>query len=98
MSLIGPRRLLPEDQPANSAERLMVRPGITGWAQVNGGKLVLAGEKGQLDGWYTRKASIWLDLRIILRTLQIVLVGAGRSNEALIGARKAPVASPERWK
>jgi lipopolysaccharide/colanic/teichoic acid biosynthesis glycosyltransferase len=97
MSLIGPRPLLPEDQPANSAERLMVRPGITGWAQVNGGKLVTVEEKEQLDGWYIRNASIWLDLRIVFRTLQIVLVGAGRSNEAVVGARKAPTASPQRW-
>ena len=40
MSLIGPRPLLPKDQPANPTVRLMVRPGITGWAQVNGGKLL----------------------------------------------------------
>src|SRR5262249_58330541 len=39
MSLIGPRPLLPHDQPSNAIARLMVRPGITGWAQVNGGKL-----------------------------------------------------------
>jgi lipopolysaccharide/colanic/teichoic acid biosynthesis glycosyltransferase len=88
MSLIGPRPLLPEDQPANSAERLMVRPGITGWAQVNGGKLVTVEEKEKFDGWYIRNASLWLDLRIVFRTLQIVLVGAGRSNEAAVGARK----------
>jgi lipopolysaccharide/colanic/teichoic acid biosynthesis glycosyltransferase len=95
MSLIGPRPLLPEDQPENSAERLMVRPGITGWAQVNGGKLVTVDDKNQLDGWYIRNASIWLDLRIVLRTMRIVLVGAGRSNEAVVGARKVPVASPQ---
>jgi lipopolysaccharide/colanic/teichoic acid biosynthesis glycosyltransferase len=95
MSLIGPRPLLPEDQPNDSAERLLVRPGITGWAQVNGGKLVTVDDKKQLDGWYIRNASMWLDLRIVLRTLRIVLVGAGRSNEAVVGARKAPVASPQ---
>jgi lipopolysaccharide/colanic/teichoic acid biosynthesis glycosyltransferase len=97
MSLIGPRPLLPEDQPENSAERLTVRPGITGWAQVNGGKLVMVEEKEKLDGWYVRNASIWLDLRIVFRTLRMVLVGASRSNEAVVGARKAPVASQQRW-
>jgi lipopolysaccharide/colanic/teichoic acid biosynthesis glycosyltransferase len=76
MSLIGPRPLLPEDQPANSTVRLMVRPGITGWAQVNGGKFLTADEKEGLDKWYIQNASIWLDLRIILRTLQIMFLSA----------------------
>jgi lipopolysaccharide/colanic/teichoic acid biosynthesis glycosyltransferase len=76
MSLIGPRPLLPEDQPANSAVRLMVRPGITGWAQVNGGKLLTADEKQKLDKWYIQNASISLDLRIVLRTLRIMLLSA----------------------
>jgi lipopolysaccharide/colanic/teichoic acid biosynthesis glycosyltransferase len=80
MSLIGPRPLLPEDQPANSAVRLLVRPGITGWAQVNGGKLITAEEKEKLDEWYIRNASIWLDLRIVLKTIQIVLASARRSS------------------
>jgi lipopolysaccharide/colanic/teichoic acid biosynthesis glycosyltransferase len=52
MSLIGPRPLLPKDQPADSTLRLMVRPGITGWAQINGGNLVTTEEKGALDDWY----------------------------------------------
>ena len=57
MSLVGPRPLMPEDQPANPAIRLMVRPGITGWAQVNGGKRITNEEKGDLDEWYIRNAS-----------------------------------------
>ena len=48
MSLIGPRPLLPEDQPSNISVRLSVRPGITGWAQINGGKLVTPEEKGEI--------------------------------------------------
>jgi lipopolysaccharide/colanic/teichoic acid biosynthesis glycosyltransferase len=68
MSLIGPRPLLPRDQPKNIEVRLMVRPGITGWAQVNGGALLTADEKEQLDEWYIRNASLWLDLRIIVMT------------------------------
>jgi lipopolysaccharide/colanic/teichoic acid biosynthesis glycosyltransferase len=51
MSLIGPRPLLLRDQPKNMAARLMVRPGITGWAQVNGGVLLSADEKELLDEW-----------------------------------------------
>jgi lipopolysaccharide/colanic/teichoic acid biosynthesis glycosyltransferase len=58
MSLIGPRPLLPQDQPANSTLRLMVRPGITGWAQINGGNLVTTEEKGALDDWYVHKRRV----------------------------------------
>lgn len=75
MSLIGPRPLLPQDQPADPTIRLLVRPGITGWAQVNGGKEITNGEKGDLDEWYIRNASPWLDLRILLLTCRYVLVG-----------------------
>ena len=41
----------------------MVRPGITGWAQINGGNLITKEEKGALDDWYIRHASLWLDAR-----------------------------------
>ena len=75
MSLIGPRPLLPEDQPADPTTRLMVRPGSTGWAQVNGGKQITNDEKGDLDEWYIRNASPWLDLRILLLTCRYVFVG-----------------------
>jgi lipopolysaccharide/colanic/teichoic acid biosynthesis glycosyltransferase len=73
MSLIGPRPLLPEDQPSNTSVRLAVRPGISGWAQVHGGKLVSKEEKQKFDEWYVRRASLWLDLRIALMTLAVVL-------------------------
>lgn len=73
MSLIGPRPLLPEDQPLNKTVRLSVRPGITGWAQINGGKLVSKEEKEKLDEWYVRNASLGLDLRIALKTLGVML-------------------------
>src|SRR5262249_4490163 len=52
MSLIGPRPLLPQDQPPTPTVRLMVRPGMTGWAQVNGGTLLSARAKEALDEWY----------------------------------------------
>jgi len=86
MSLIGPRPLLPRDQPPNSALRLTVRPGITGWAQVNGGTLLSPTEKGALDVWYIRNASLWLDLRIIWMTLFSLVKSDRRCEEALAQA------------
>jgi lipopolysaccharide/colanic/teichoic acid biosynthesis glycosyltransferase len=73
MSLIGPRPLLPVDQPENSTVRLLVRPGISGWAQIKGGKLVTKEEKEKLDEFYVRNASPWLDLRIVFMTLKYCL-------------------------
>jgi lipopolysaccharide/colanic/teichoic acid biosynthesis glycosyltransferase len=86
MSLIGPRPLFPHDQPKNSNLRLTVRPGITGWAQINGGNLVTTEEKGALDEWYIRHASLWLDLRIALSTLQVLITGERRSERAVTDA------------
>jgi lipopolysaccharide/colanic/teichoic acid biosynthesis glycosyltransferase len=82
MSLIGPRPLLPEDQPANTAMRLLVRPGITGWAQVSGGKLISKEEKQRLDEWYIRNAALWLDFQIAIMTLKIVLMRRRQDAEA----------------
>jgi lipopolysaccharide/colanic/teichoic acid biosynthesis glycosyltransferase len=82
MSLIGPRPLLPEDQPSNTSLRLSVRPGITGWAQINGAKLVSKDDKEKLDEWYIAHASIGLDLRIVLKTLQLMLRSRLSSQEA----------------
>jgi lipopolysaccharide/colanic/teichoic acid biosynthesis glycosyltransferase len=93
MSLIGPRPLLPRDQPANSMLRLAARPGITGWAQVNGGNLVTTDEKGALDDWYVRNASPWVDLRTIGLTFLFLFRGERRSepalSEALVEHQKA---------
>ena len=52
MSFIGPRPLLPRDLPDWVSERIAIRPGITGWAQVNGGQHLSAEEKVALDAWY----------------------------------------------
>jgi lipopolysaccharide/colanic/teichoic acid biosynthesis glycosyltransferase len=82
MSLIGPRPLLPEDQPSNTSIRLAVRPGITGWAQVNGAKLVTKEEKERLDEWYVRNASLGSDLRIVMLTLNLMLSSRMSSKEA----------------
>lgn len=87
MSLIGPRPLLPQDQPDNAALRLSVRPGISGWAQVNGGQLLSPAEKNILDEWYIRNASLWLDLRIVGKTILFMLTGEP-PREAKIGKRR----------
>jgi lipopolysaccharide/colanic/teichoic acid biosynthesis glycosyltransferase len=90
MSLVGPRPLLPHDQPSESEIRLMVRPGITGWAQVHGGKSVPMEEKKELDEWYIRNGSFWLDLRILLMTIGFILKGEPRTEEIVAVAGHAP--------
>jgi lipopolysaccharide/colanic/teichoic acid biosynthesis glycosyltransferase len=75
MSMIGPRPLLPSDQPEDVDRRLSVRPGITGWAQVNGGRLMPVTEKTALDLWYTEAMGPRLDLKIALLTAKTVIFG-----------------------
>ena len=83
MSLIGPRPLLPEDQPSNTSTRLSVRPGISGWAQVNGGKLVTKEQKEKLDQWYVQNASPLLDTQITIMTIKMILKGRVSTKENL---------------
>ena len=76
MSLIGPRPLLPEYLPLYSEKqykRHNVRPGITGWAQVNGRNSISWEQKFDLDVWYVENLSFRLDLRIIVLTIKKVL-------------------------
>lgn len=73
MSFVGPRPLLPDDQPAGGEDRLSVRPGVTGWAQIHGGDALTPEEKLVLDNWYIRNMSLGLDIRILLRTLLAIL-------------------------
>ncbi|MEL6297988.1 MAG: sugar transferase [Pseudomonadota bacterium] len=75
MSFIGPRPLLPRDQDTRDQARLLVRPGLTGWAQVVGGRAVSADDKAALDVWYVKNASLLLDLTIALRTIPMILFG-----------------------
>ncbi len=80
MSLVGPRPLLMEYLPRYSPEqyrRHEVRPGITGWAQVNGRNALSWEEKFRLDVWYVDNQSIWLDLKILLLTVKKVLIRDG---------------------
>jgi lipopolysaccharide/colanic/teichoic acid biosynthesis glycosyltransferase len=82
MSLIGPRPLLMEYLPLYSPEqarRHEVRPGITGWAQVNGRNAISWADKFALDVWYVDHRSLWLDVRILLLTVYKVLVRDGIS-------------------
>jgi lipopolysaccharide/colanic/teichoic acid biosynthesis glycosyltransferase len=88
MSLVGPRPLLMQDQPPNPAIRLTVRPGITGWAQVNGGVLLSAIEKDDLDAWYVGNASPWVDLRIASMTALSLLRGDRRPRRPVAEAPK----------
>jgi lipopolysaccharide/colanic/teichoic acid biosynthesis glycosyltransferase len=80
MSLIGPRPLLPVDQPKDIRFRLHVRPGLTGLAQISGGTLLSPEEKDALDDWYVQHASLLLDLKIILRTLWVIARGNPRDD------------------
>ena len=76
MSLIGPRPLLPKYLPLYNEEqrrRHDVRPGVTGWAQVNGRNNVTWTEKFKLDVWYVDHCSLWLDVKIIFLTIKNVL-------------------------
>ncbi len=71
LSLVGPRPLLMEYLPLyteEQAKRHLVKPGITGWAQINGRNSISWEEKFELDGWYVTHQSFWLDLRILGRT------------------------------
>ena len=83
MSFVGPRPLLGHDQLAQFKDRMLVRPGLTGWAQVNGGKSVSASDKMALDMWYIRNASLWLDLKILLKTIEMVASGERENPDAV---------------
>lgn len=75
MSFVGPRPLLPADQPAAYAARLLVRPGLTGWAQVKGGRTVTPRDKAALDVWYVCYASLALDMAILVMTVPMIVRG-----------------------
>lgn len=82
MSLVGPRPLLVQYLPLYSAEqarRHNVRPGITGWAQVNGRNAISWEDKFKLDVWYVDNQSFWLDIKILLLTVKKVFVREGIS-------------------
>ncbi|KZZ76578.1 sugar transferase [Oleiphilus sp. HI0132] len=84
MSLVGPRPLLIEYLPLYSqeqAKRHNVRPGITGWAQVNGRNAISWEEKFKLDVWYVENQSLWLDIKILFLTIKKVFIKDGITAE-----------------
>lgn len=84
MALIGPRPLLPQYLPLYSKEqarRHEVRPGITGWAQVNGRNAISWSKKFELDVWYVDHCSFLLDLKIIFMTIKKVFVREGINSD-----------------
>lgn len=87
MALIGPRPLLPQYLPLYSKEqarRHEVRPGITGWAQVNGRNAISWTKKFELDVWYVDHCSFLLDLKIIFLTIKKVFVREGISSDTSV--------------
>lgn len=83
MSLVGPRPLLMEYLALYSAEetrRHEVRPGVTGWAQVNGRNAIGWTQKFKLDVWYVDNKSFWLDMKILMMTVRKVLLSEGISS------------------
>lgn len=83
MSFVGPRPLLAVDQSAGFGARLMAQPGLTGWAQVKGGREISASDKAALDIWYLRNASLWLDIGILARTIPTIVFGERTEAEAI---------------
>jgi lipopolysaccharide/colanic/teichoic acid biosynthesis glycosyltransferase len=84
MSLVGPRPLLMEYLPLYSPEQATrhdLKPGMTGWAQINGRNAISWEDKFKLDTWYVQHQSIWLDIKIMALTVKKVLVRDGISAE-----------------
>jgi lipopolysaccharide/colanic/teichoic acid biosynthesis glycosyltransferase len=91
MSIVGPRPLLPEYialYNERQIKRHEVKPGITGWSQINGRNAINWKQKLELDAWYVEHMGIRLDLKILLRTFFIVFEGKGISQEGQATIKK----------
>ncbi|MDN5276159.1 MAG: hypothetical protein PWR01_124 [Clostridiales bacterium] len=83
MSIVGPRPERPiftyqfNEQIPGFVNRLQVKPGLTGWAQVNGGYELGPAEKLEYDLYYIENRSIWMDIKIMLKTVKVILTGKG---------------------
>jgi len=91
MSFVGPRPLLMEYLDRYSPEqarRHEVKPGITGWAQINGRNAISWEEKFQLDVWYVDNQTLWLDFKILFITIRKVLMGEGISQPGHVTIEK----------
>jgi len=98
MSLVGPRPTLPyqvKQYDARQWRRLKVKPGITGWAQVNGRNELTWPERIELDLWYIDNLNLWLDIKILFKTVLAVLSKQGLYS----GRNKDPIAEKayNRW-
>ena len=85
MSIVGPRPLLMEYLPLYNQEQLkrhLVRPGMTGHAQVNGRNAIGWEEKFTMDTWYAENHSIWLDFKIMLKTIKVVFIRENVNDES----------------
>lgn len=91
MSLVGPRPLLMqylERYTPEQARRHEVKPGVTGWAQINGRNAISWVEKFKLDVWYVDNQNFWLDMKIILMTFIIIVKRHGISSEGHVTAQE----------
>lgn len=98
MSLVGPRPLLMhylDRYTPEQARRHEVKPGITGWAQVNGRNTISWEEKFRLDLWYVDHQSLWLDIRILWMTAWGVLARHGINQAGTVGAQEFMGSKPE---
>ena len=98
MSLVGPRPLLMEYLPLYTKEqtrRHEVRPGVTGWAQINGRNAISWEDKFKLDVWYVDNQSFWLDLKILLLTVKKVFLREGISGAGEVTMSKFTGSSAE---
>ncbi|EOB6547512.1 sugar transferase [Vibrio vulnificus] len=91
MSLVGPRPLLMQYLPLYSPEqarRHEVRPGVTGWAQINGRNAISWEEKFKLDVWYVDNRNLWLDIKILCLTVKKVFIKEGITSEGHVTAEE----------
>ena len=91
MSLIGPRPLLPEYLPLYNnlqKKRQLVKPGITGWAQVNGRNSLDWSQKFEMDVWYVNNLNFLLDLKIIIKTIKKVVISEGINSQGQVTTEK----------
>jgi lipopolysaccharide/colanic/teichoic acid biosynthesis glycosyltransferase len=80
MAIVGPRPTIPAqviEYTPRQRRRLEVKPGLTGWAQVNGRTSLPWEDRIELDVWYVEHRSLWLDLRILARTALLLVTGRG---------------------
>ena len=99
MSLVGPRPLLVEYLPLyneRQAKRHDVKPGITGWAQVNGRNTLSWEEKFEYDVWYVEHMSLWLDIKILFLTVRKVFIKEGISAQGEVTMPKFKGSQPSK--